>query len=132
MEMKRHFIFANNRKTTVVHEKSTLFLYLFCITAWSFQQYATFSKNIEKQFCLQKFLLTWVEVFGFGQFNSGTSLFLQLYDGLTALANYRAGCIAGDQHLQEVLTLLWGIDIQSGKGSNLGHKLDTSSCSLYW
>lgn len=65
------------------------------------------------------FILTWVKVFGFGQLNSGTRLFLQLYDGLAALANYRAGCIAGDQHLQEVLTLLWGRDTQSGKGSHL-------------
>lgn len=54
--------------------------------------------------------LTWVEVFGFGQLNGGTRLFLQLYDGLAAFANYRAGCIAGDQHLQEVLTLLCGTD----------------------
>lgn len=53
-------------------------------------------------------ILTWVEVFGFGQLNGGTRLFLQLHDGLAALANYRARCIAGDQHLQEVLTLLWG------------------------
>lgn len=51
-------------------------------------------------------MLTWVEVFGFGQLNGGTRLFLQLYDGLTTLANYRAGCIAGNQHLQEVLALL--------------------------
>ena len=49
---------------------------------------------------------TWVEVFGFGQLDGGSRLFLQLYDGLAALANYRAGCIAGDQNLQEVLTLL--------------------------
>ena len=49
---------------------------------------------------------TWVEVFGFGQLDGGARLFLQLYDGLAALANYRAGCIAGDQNLQEVLTLL--------------------------
>lgn len=70
-------------------------------------------------FNYQAFILTWVEVFGFGQLNGGTRLFLQLYDGLAALANYRAGCIAGDQHLQEVLTLLWERDTQSGKGSHL-------------
>lgn len=61
-------------------------------------------------------VLTWVEVFGFGQLNGGTSFFLQLYDGLAPLANYRACRIAGDQHLQEVLALLWGLDTQSGKG----------------
>lgn len=33
-------------------------------------------KNIQKNFCLQELILTWVEVFGFGQFNGGTSLFL--------------------------------------------------------
>lgn len=69
-------------------------------------------------FNYQAAILTWVEVFGFGQLNGGTRLFLQLYDGLAALANYRAGCIAGDQHLQEILTLLWGGDTQSRKGSH--------------
>lgn len=62
-------------------------------------------------------ILTWVEVFGFGQLDGGARLFLQLYDGLAALANYRAGCIAGDQHLQEVLTLLWGREThRAGEG----------------
>ena len=70
-----------------------------------------------------RFTLTWVEVFGFGQLDGGARLFLQLYDGLAALANYRAGCIAGDQHLQEVLALLWGRDTQSGKGSHLVKQL---------
>lgn len=54
-----------------------------------------------------KSTFTWVEVFGFGQLDGRTRLLLQLHDGLTALANYRAGCIAGNQHLQEVLALLW-------------------------
>lgn len=52
-------------------------------------------------------MLTWVEVFGFGQLDGGTCLLLQLDDGLTTFANYRAGGIAGNQHLQEVLALLW-------------------------
>ncbi len=77
-------------------------------------------------------ILTWVEVFGFGQLNGGTRLFLQLYDGLAALANYRAGCIAGDQHLQEVLTLLWGRDTQSGRGSHLVKQHCTSSHTPHW
>ena len=51
-------------------------------------------------------VLTWVEVFGFGQLDGGPSLLLQLDDGLAALPNDGAGSIAGDQHLQEVLAFL--------------------------
>lgn len=70
-------------------------------------------------------MLTWVEVFGFGQLNGGTRLFLQLYDGLATLANYRAGCIAGNQHLQEVLALLWR-KTQSIKIAHFTQKLCTN------
>lgn len=63
--------------------------------------------------------ITWVEVFGFGQLDGGARLFLQLYDGLAALANYGAGRIAGDQHLQEVLTLLWK-DIEKERDEQTG------------
>lgn len=50
--------------------------------------------------------LTRVEVFGFGQFDGGSSLFLQLDDGLTSLPNDRPRRIAGNQNLQEVLAFL--------------------------
>lgn len=50
--------------------------------------------------------LTGVEVFGFGQFDGGSSLFLQLDDGLTSLPDDRARRIAGNQNLQEVLAFL--------------------------
>lgn len=70
-------------------------------------------------------VLTGVEVFGFGQFNGGTRLFLKLNDGLATLANYRAGRIAGDQHLQEVLTLLWGRDTQKGERANVMNSVHT-------
>ncbi|KAG7256932.1 hypothetical protein CRUP_020954 [Coryphaenoides rupestris] len=47
-----------------------------------------------------------VEVFGFGQLDGGSGLLLQLDDGLASLPDDGAGCVAGDQHLQEVLAFL--------------------------
>lgn len=72
--------------------------------------------------------LTRVEVFGFGQLDGGARLFLQLYDGLAALANYRAGRIAGDQHLQEVLTFLCR-QVTEKESQNVLHSGNQSTCT---
>lgn len=50
--------------------------------------------------------LTGIEVFGLGELDGGSCLLLQLHDGLPALANDGACCVAGDQHLQEVFAFL--------------------------
>ena len=63
--------------------------------------------------------LTWVEVFGFGQFDGGSGLFLQLDDGLTSLTDDRARRIAGNQNLQEVLAFLCSRKEETGSQREL-------------
>lgn len=62
------------------------------------------SLHLKQQWCLWR--LTGVEVFGFGQFDGGSGLFLQLDDGLTSLPDDGTRRIAGNQNLQEVLAFL--------------------------
>ena len=50
--------------------------------------------------------LTGIEVFGLGELDGGSSLLLQLHDGLPSLADDGARRVAGDQHLQEVCPFL--------------------------
>lgn len=66
-------------------------------------------------------LLTGVEVFGFGQFDGGSGLFLQLDNGLTSLPDDRTGCIAGNQNLQEVLAFLCSRKQETGSQRELLH-----------
>lgn len=67
---------------------------------------AAVSSLLVTQLQLTNESLTRVEVFGFGQFDGGSSLFLQLDNGLTSLPNDRPRRIAGNQNLQEVLAFL--------------------------
>lgn len=58
--------------------------------------------------------LTGVEVFGFGQFDGGSSLLLQLDDGLTSFPDDGTRRIAGNQNLQEVLAFLCSGEQETG------------------
>lgn len=86
----------------------------------------------------QWWALTGVEVFGFWQFDGGSSLFLQLDDGLTSLPNDRPRRIAGNQNLQEVLAFLCSGEQETGSQARL-RQLTFSSrvfhlflCLLRW
>ena len=63
--------------------------------------------------------LTGVEVFGFGQFDGGSGLFLQLDDGLATLPDDGARRIAGNQNLQEVLAFLCSRKQETGSQREL-------------